>query len=92
MDRQLRAEIVNTVNRAVMEANEMYQERWLTDEMLCEHVGVFTKRWLKDNGQMLPRTRAEWSDDKGEHRTAWLYPLHKIQRMIASGEIKRLTQ
>ena len=47
MDKMLRAEIVNTVNRAVMEANEMYQERWLTDEMLCEHIGVFTKRWLE---------------------------------------------
>jgi hypothetical protein len=91
MDKMLRAEIVATVQMAQMEANETYNERWLTDKQLCEHVGVFTKRWLKDNGYLLPRTRAEWSDQKGNHRTPWVYPLHRINRMIASGEIKRLT-
>ena len=90
MDKLLRAEIIATVQRVQMEANEMYDERWLTDEKLCVYIGVFTKRWLKDNGHLLPRTRAEWSDSKGEHKTAWVYPLHKIQRMIASGDIKRL--
>lgn len=90
MDKLLKAEIIATVQRAQEEANELYQERWLTDGELCEHVGVFTKRWLKGNGHLLPRTRAEWSDDKGNHRTPWVYPLHKIQRMMASGDIKRL--
>jgi hypothetical protein len=90
MDRLLRAEIVATVQRAQEEANELYQERWLTDDQLCGHVSVFTKRWLKGHGHLLPRTRAEWIDDKGNHRTPWVYPLHKIQRMMASGDIKRL--
>ena len=91
MDRQLRAEIVNTVNKAVMEMNEVYNERWLTDDQLCEHIGVFTKRWLKDNGHMLPRSRAEWGDASGLHNTKWVYPLHQIQRMFQNGEIKRLS-
>ena len=91
MDRLLKAEIIATVQRATMEANEVYNERHLNDSELCQYVSIFTKRWLKDNGHMLPRTRAEWKDEKGDHHTGWLYPLHKIQRMISTGEIKTLT-
>jgi hypothetical protein len=91
MDKHLKAEIVATVNQAMMEAHETYKEKWLTDEQLCDHIGVFTKRWLKDHGHLLPRTRAEWSDEKGVgHNTSWVYPLHRVQRMLADGEIKRL--
>ena len=91
MDRQLRAEIVATVQKVVMEANEIYGERWLTAKQLCEYVGVFTERWLKDHGYLLPRTPAEWDDDEGHHVSSYMYPLHKILAMMADGRIKRLT-
>ena len=91
MDRQLKAEILSTMKQAMAEANETCNEKWLTDEQLCEHIGVFTKRWLKDHGHLLPRTRAEWRDENGVgHNTSWIYPLHRIQRMITDGEIKKL--
>ena len=92
MDARLRAEILAEVRKAMMEVNE----RWVTSDVLCEHVGTFTKRWLQDHGQMLERTRVEW-DEKGDDGTVkhivskeWLYPLHKIQSWIATGKIKEL--
>ena len=93
MDRQLRAEIVATVKRSLQEAMETYDERWLTDEQICEYIGVMSKRWLRDHGDILPRTRMEWTDSKGgKHASSWLYPLHKIQAMIADGRIKELKE
>lgn len=91
MDKQLRAEIVATVKRSLMEAMETYDERWLTDEQIGEYIGVLSKRWLRDHGDLLPRTRGEWTDSNGgRHATSWMYPLHRIQAMIADGRIKEL--
>ena len=46
MDKQLRAEIVATVRQAML----TYNEKWVTADVLCEHVGSLTKRWLRDHG------------------------------------------
>lgn len=86
MDKVLRAEILAEVRKAMMEVNE----KWVTADVLCEHVGTLTKRWLKDHGQMLDRTRIEWDDEDGHHTQGWLYPLHRIQTWIATGKIKEL--
>ena len=86
MDKLLRAEIVAEVRKAMQEVNE----KWVTGDVLCEHVGTLTPRWLKDHGQMLDRTRVEWDDENGHHTQAWLYPLHRIQEWIATGKIKEL--
>ena len=92
MDARLRAEILAEVRKAMMEVNE----RWVTADVLCEHVGTLTKRWLKDHGQMLDRTRIEWDepDENGNMKHVvskeWIYPLHKIQAWIATGKIKEL--
>ena len=87
MDARLRAEIVAEVRKAML----TFQEKWVTADVLCEHVGTLTKRFLKDHGQMFNRTRVEWTDKNGvRHPQGWLYPLHEIQDMIASGKIKEL--
>lgn len=86
MDKQLRVEIVAEVRRAMRELNE----RWVTEDQLCEHVGTMTKRWLKDHGRMLNRTRVEWDDDAGHHVQGWLYPLYEIKEMLINGKIKEL--
>ena len=89
MDRQLRAEIVATVRQVMM----TYNEKWVTAEVLCEHVGSLTPRFLKDHGQMFNRTRIEWEDKDGEvHTQVWLYPLHEIKDWIATGKIKELKE
>ena len=92
MDRQLKTEIVATVKRSVAEAMEVYQERWITDKEMSQYISVMTQRWLRDHGDMLPRTQVEWEDSKGTHATSYLYPLHQIQAMIADGRIKELKE
>ena len=91
MDRQLKNEIVAAIRSAEREAREMYEERWVSGDELTRYCAMFTKSWLKMYGHSLPRTRAVVVDEAGnEHASIWAYPLHQIQRKIASGEIKDL--
>jgi hypothetical protein len=93
MDKQTKVEIKVVVRDAIREAMECYQERWLTDREMSQYISVMTKRWLRDHGDMLPRTPIEWEDTKGaRHTTSYLYPLHRIQAMMADGRIKELRE
>ena len=85
-------EVKAVVRRAVEEEREMYDEVWLTEKELIAQFGMFTHDWLKKYGQCLQPARAIVVDEKGiEHPTqGWAYPKHRIQRMIASGEIMKL--
>lgn len=85
-------ELKTVVRRAIEEEREMYDEVWLTEKQLLEQFGMFTHDWLKRYGQCLQPARAIVVDEQGvEHPTQRLaYPKHKIQRMIASGEIMKL--
>jgi len=75
----------------VMKAMKSVNERWVTADVLCEHVGTLTPRFLKDHGDMFNRTRVEWTDVDGvRHTQAWLYPLYEIKEWIATGKIKEL--
>ena len=93
MEKQLRVEIVAEVKRSMEKAMEVYNEVWLTDDLLADHISLMTKRWLRDHGDMLPRTPIEWTDKKGvKHSSSYLYPLHRIQAMMNDGRIKELRQ
>ena len=93
MDKQTKVEIKVVVRDAIREAMECYQERWLTDRELSQYISVMTQRWLRDHGDMLPRTPIEWEDTHGaRHATSYLYPLHRIQAMMADGRIKELRE
>lgn len=85
-------QVTTAVRRAIEEAREMYDEVWLTEKELMEQFGMFTHDWLKKYGHCLQPVRAIVIDEHGEqHPTQRLaYPKHKIQRMIASGEIQQL--
>lgn len=85
----LRAEIVGEVRRAMQESLEMYREQWVTEKELMKHVQCLNKTWFKTYGHTLPREQVVVTDDK-PHRTGWCYPLHRIQRMLQSGELKTL--
>lgn len=92
MDKLLRTQIVNEVSQSVAFAMETYKEEWVNGDQLIAHFGMFTKGWLKTYGHLLPRTRAEVTEQDGRKRTtAWAYPRHKIARMVANNEIKHLT-
>jgi hypothetical protein len=92
MTREELNELKLVVRRAIEEEREMYDELWLTEKQLLEQFGMFTHDWLKKYGQSLQPARAIVVDEKGtEHPTqGWAYPKHRIQRMIASGEILKL--
>lgn len=78
---------------AVSKAMRTYCEKWVTAEVLCEHVGTLTTRFLKDHGSMFNRTRVEWTDKDGvRHPQGWLYPLHEILEMVEDGRIKELKE
>lgn len=85
-------ELKLVLRRAIEEEREMYNEVWLTEKELIAQFGMFTHDWLKKYGQCLQPARAIVVDEQGvEHPTQRLaYPKHKIQRMIASGEIMKL--
>ena len=89
MDKMLRAEIVGEVRRAMKESLEMYQEQWVSGEELCKQMNFFSRSWLRSYGHTLPREQVVVTDDK-PHHTGWCYPLHRIQRMLQSGELKAL--
>ncbi len=80
MDKQTKTEIKVVIREAIQEAMEVYEERWLTDVQIGEYIGVMTQRWLRDHGEMLPRTQIEYTDATGCHSSSWLYPLHRISR------------
>ena len=92
MDKQTKVEIKVVIREAIQEAMEVYEERWLTDVQIGEYIGVMTQRWLRDHGEMLPRTQIEYTDATGSHSSSWLYPLHRIQAMMADGRIKELRE
>ena len=84
-------EVKMVVRRAMEEEREMYDEVWLTEKQLLEQFGMFTHDWIKKYGHCLQPARAIVVDEQGvERRSSWAYPKHKIQRMIASGEIMKL--
>ena len=85
-------ELKAVVRRAIEEEREMYDEVWLTEKELIAQFGMFTHDWLKRYGHCLQPARAIVVAEMGvEHPTQRLaYPKHKIQRMIASGEIMKL--
>lgn len=87
------AKVLAIIEKVMTKIMKRYCEKWVTAEVLCEHVGCFTPRWLKDHGQMLGRTRAEWVDKDGvEHKMTYIYPLHRILEMVEDGRIKELKE
>ena len=49
----------------IRKAMKTYGEKWVTAEVVEQHVGTLTVRFLKDHGQMFNRTRVEWTDKDG---------------------------
>lgn len=95
MDRELRSEIVALVGgiteKVQREHWELYHEEWVTPKELCKRIGCFNAGWMKSYARTLPRTQPIVLDENNvEHYGSWIYPLHKIQRMVMEGKIKQL--
>lgn len=91
MDKMTREAIAASVRRATMEANEVYNEQWVTAKQLCEQVPLFNAEWLKHNWQKLPNERVRWEDEQGNvHECTRCYPKKKILRMISEGHFRMM--
>lgn len=86
MDRKLREEIVNEVQKAMAVALLSLHEQWVTGDELCRQFGMFTKDWLEKYGDILPRKRVKVTHLNGETRgTRWGYARFQIAKNIADG-------
>ena len=91
LEKELQCAIMRAIDEGVREAMSQFGEEYVTGKELSKRFQMFTPNWLKLYGHLLPRTRAEVTEQSGEsHVTGWCYPVSKIGRMIESGEIKRL--
>jgi hypothetical protein len=92
MNKEEMLELKSVVRRTMEEQMEMYTEVWLTADRCSNTFPSLTKSWLKRYGHSIQgRRQVTVTDEKGEkHASGWLYPMHKIQRMFATGEIEQL--
>lgn len=92
MNREEMMELKTVVRRTMEEQMEMYSELWLTADQCANTFPSLTKSWLKRYGHAIQgRRQVKVEDERGEqHVSGWLYPMHKIQRMFATGEIEQL--
>lgn len=91
LDKEVELAIMRQIKQAVQNVIEQSEEVYVTGRELSKRLQMFTPNWLKSYGHLLPRTQAVITHDNGQtHVTGWCYPLHKIQRMVEDGEIKRL--
>ena len=86
MDRQLRQEIREDVQKAIMASVSQMQEQWLSAEELCKQFSMITPKLLKYHGEIFPRKKISMTGTNGVTRsTRWAYPRHEIAMNIAKG-------
>ena len=86
MDRELRREIREDVQKAMTAIMSQIQEQWLTGEELCKQFSMITPKLLKYHGDIFPRKRITLVGVNGVIRsTRWAYPRYQIAHNIASG-------
>lgn len=93
IDRLLCAEITATVNKAMTDILTSIEEKWVSEKELSQQISFLTRDWLDAYGFKLPREKNKVVDGAtGEviRETRWSYPLHKIELMIARGELRKI--
>lgn len=86
MDRQLRQEIRNDVQRAIASSVAQMQEQWLSADDLCKQFAMITPKFLKYHGDIFPRRKITMTGTNGVTKsTHWAYPRYEIAMNIANG-------
>ena len=86
MDRQLRQEIREDVQKAMAAAVMQMQEQWMSGEELCKQFAMITPKLLKMHGDIFPRKRIRMTGMNGVTKsTHWAYPRYEIATNIARG-------
>ena len=86
MDRQLRQEIRNDVQKAIASSVAQMQEQWLSADDLCKQFAMITPKFLKYHGDIFPRRKITMTGTNGVTKsTHWAYPRYEIAMNIANG-------
>ena len=86
MDRQLRQEIREDVQKAITLQMISLQEEYLSAEELCKRFAMITPKLLKYHGDIFPRKRITMTGMNGVPKsTHWAYPRFEIAMNIANG-------
>ena len=86
MDRQLRQEIREDVQKAIASSVMQMQEQRLSPEDLCKQFAMITPKLLKYHGDIFPRKRITMTGMNGVPKsTHWAYPRFEIAMNIANG-------
>ncbi len=86
MDRQLKQEIREDVQKAISLQMISLQEQWLSADDLCKQFAMITPKLLKYHGDIFPRRRITMTGMNGVTKsTHWAYPRHEIAMNIANG-------
>ena len=86
MDRQLRQEIREDVQKAIAASVMQMQEQWLSPEDLCKQFAMITPKLLKYHGDIFPRKKITMVGMNGVPKsTHWAYPRYEIAMNIANG-------
>ena len=91
LDRQTRAMIADTIAKAVRQQMESYEERWVLAQELCELLPALSPDFLRRHGDSFPRKRFVVENDHGTYRSRFMYPLHRIERMISEQHHEDIT-
>ena len=91
MDRQLRQEIREDVQKAIASSVMQMQEQWLSADDLCKQFAMITPKLLKYHGDIFPRKRITMTGMNGVPKsTHWAYPRFEIAMNIANGLYENL--
>lgn len=92
-DKLTREAIAQAIESGITARMETYDEVWLTAEQLSGRIPFFTAGWLKHHGNLLPRERMSTIDADGRMTEGkrYIYPLHKLNRMVAEGQFRQVS-
>lgn len=87
MDRKLREDLIAAAERGAYQAMMRANEQYLTADELCKQFQMFTKDWLDNYGDILPRTqiRVECTISGKKRCTRWGYAKLEIAENIRKG-------
>lgn len=87
MDRKLREELIAAAERGAYQAIMRINEQYLTADELCKQFQMFTKDWLDNYGDILPRKkiRVKCTISGKKRDTRWGYAKLEIAENIRKG-------
>ena len=84
------SETIQSEMAKISEALELNKEEWVTSKVLSERMPMLSADFIKKYGKVLPRERIVYEEDGQTKTTRFMYPLNKIGRLVASGQLREI--